>query len=144
MPTSNSAPTGSHEQRLIWLFSTLDPTDRHTLLAFAEFLAAGGVQSRASPAFLDTHPGPSSAQPREPHPLPRPEQEKVIAAIRRLNLTYPMLDHAPVLHETAALMSAHVLHGRPAAQVIDELEALFLRRYQDYCATFAGGTRSDG
>jgi hypothetical protein len=130
----------SPEQRLIGLFSRLDAADRHTLLAFAEFLAAGRAQSLATPALLETppdpSPDPSPAQPQKPHPLPRPGQEKVIAAIRRLTQTYPMLDHSPMLHETAAMMSAHVLQGRPAAQVIDDLEALFQQRYQDYCATF--------
>jgi hypothetical protein len=136
MPTSNPAPTVSPEQRLIGLFSRLDAADRHTLLAFAEFLAAGGTQSLATPTLLETPPDSSPFQPQKPHPLPRPGQEKVIAAIRRLTLTYPMLDHSPMLHETTAMMSAHVLQGRPAAQVIDDLEALFQQRYQDYCATF--------
>ena len=144
MPTSNPAPASPPEQRLTSLFSTLNAADRQTLLAFAEFLAAGGVQARISPACLDSPPAPSPEQPQEPRPLPRPEHEKAIAAIRRLTLTYPMLDHGPMLHETAALMNAHVLQGRPVAQVIDDLEALFQRRYQDYCAAFAEGTRSDG
>jgi hypothetical protein len=43
-----------------------------------------------------------------------------------------MLDRGPMLHETSALMSAHVLQGRDAAEVIDALEALFGRHYQDY------------
>jgi hypothetical protein len=55
----------------------------------------------------------------------------VIAAIRRLTQTYAMLDRGPLLHETAALMSAHVLRGRAAAAVIDDLEALFRRRFED-------------
>jgi hypothetical protein len=32
-------------------------------------------------------------------------------------------------------MSAHILQGRAAAEVIDELEALFLRQYERHRAT---------
>lgn len=131
-------------ERLTWLFTALDEADRHTLLAFAEFLAAGRRPPQAPPSNLDTPPDPAAAQPQEPTPLPRPEREKVIAAIRRLTLTYPMLDHGPLLHETSALMTAHVLHGRLAAQVIDDLEALFRGKYQAYCANFAGTIGLDG
>ena len=35
-----------------------------------------------------------------------------------------------MLHETSALMAAHVLQGREASAVIDELEALFATRYE--------------
>ncbi|WP_295430630.1 hypothetical protein [uncultured Thiodictyon sp.] len=138
MPTSNPAPTLAPEQRLTQIFAQLDTAQQHTLLAFAEFLAAGGAPApvpAACPAPApDQAPGQAQSWPRiqEPAALPRPERETVIAAIRRLGLTYAMLDREPMLHETAALMSAHVLHGRTAAAVIDDLEALFRRRYQDY------------
>jgi hypothetical protein len=45
--------------------------------------------------------------------MPRPSQESVVAAIKRLSKTYEMLDRGPMLNETSALMSAHVLQGRP-------------------------------
>ncbi len=128
MPTSNPAPTPAPEQRLTQIFAQLGTPQQRTLLAFAEFLAAGGA-----PAPDQVPPqAQSRTQIQEPTPLPRPERETVIAAIRRLGLTYAMLDREPMLHETAGLMSAHVLHGRTAAAVIDDLEALFRRRYQDY------------
>lgn len=106
-------------QRLARIYRDLGPEERRTLLAFAEFLAVRG--RTAEPP----------APPAAPVPLPRPDQETVIGAIRRLTLTYPMLDRGTLLHETSALMSAHVLQGRAATTVIDELETLFLRRYQD-------------
>jgi len=134
MPTSNPAP----EQRLTQIFAQLATAQQCTLLAFAEFLAAGGAPAQVPaarpapvPDQVPTH-AQSQTQIQEPTPLPRPEQETVIAAIRRLGLTYAMLDREPMLHETAALMSGHVLHGRTAAAVIDDLEVLFRRRYQDY------------
>jgi hypothetical protein len=42
-----------------------------------------------------------------------------------------MLNRDDLLHETAELMTAHVLQGRPAEVVIDELELVFRRRYDD-------------
>jgi hypothetical protein len=113
------------ERRLLRAFRALDGGDRDTLLAFAEFLhgrAAGGD------ADADT----SAVQAPEPVPEPRPQQETVIAAIKRLRRVYPMLDGGKMLHETSALMAAHVLHGRAAAEVIDELEALFEARWIEH------------
>jgi hypothetical protein len=121
-------PGSAEERRLARLFRALGEEDRRTLLAFAAFLAAGGhASAQAAPA-------PAPEPEPEPVPLPRPEGETVIAAIRRLSRTYAMLDRGPMLHETSALMSAHVLQGREAAEVIEALEALFLRHYQDHRA----------
>jgi hypothetical protein len=119
------------ERRLLRSFRMLVAADRETLLAFAEFL----VQRDKVPS--EPHPGP-----RDPAPLPRPIQESVVAAIKRLSKTYAMLDRGPMLNETSALMSAHVLQGRPAEEVIDDLEALFARHYRDYRATHASDDRS--
>ncbi len=121
-PKHLAARASPEERRLTRLFRSLGETDRHALLAFAEFLSR------------EKRPGPAPEPPREPTPLPRPAGETVIGAIRRLSLTYSMLDRGPMLHETSALMSAHVLQGRDAAEVIAALEALFERQYQDYRA----------
>ncbi len=132
-PKHLAAPASPEERRLARLYRSLDAADRHALVAFAEFLARG------------ERPAPAPEPPREPSPLPRPEGESVIAAIRRLTLTYSMLDRGPMLHETSALMSAHVLQGRAATEVIDALEALFERQYQDYRSRIQeAGTASDG
>jgi hypothetical protein len=115
---------GSHaERRLVRAFNALEPSDRKTLLAFAEFLMQRGS------AKTEAHHGP-----RDPVPIPRPTDESVVGAIKRLSKTYEMLDRGPMLNETSALMSAHVLQGRVAAEVIDDLEALFARHYRDYRA----------
>lgn len=115
-PTSAS----NDERRLIKCFRTLATGDRATLLAFADFLAE---RTRRE---VDEEPM------REPQSIPRPDRESVVGAIKRLSRTYEMLERDALLHETSALMSAHVLQGRPANLVIDELEALFDRHYQDY------------
>ena len=111
------------ERRLTTLFHDLSAADRSTLLAFADFLT-----QRASSATDEA----GEAEVREPRPLARPANESVVGAIKRLSQAYDMLDHGQLLNETTTLMSAHVLQGRAAAEVIDELEALFDRHYQLY------------
>lgn len=64
-----------------------------------------------------------------PEDIPRPEKEAVVVAIKRLSATYPMLDNDHLLNETAALVSQHMLQGRDAVEVIDELEAIFSKQY---------------
>lgn len=118
-----SIPHDSAEiQRLKAIFRGLGADDRTLLLAFAELL-----DSRRSGARLATG---DRNPPPEPSLKPRPTGESVVAAIRRLSQSYSMLDRGAMLNETSALMSAHVLHGRTAPEVIDELEVLFARHYE--------------
>ncbi|MCB1878011.1 MAG: Crp/Fnr family transcriptional regulator [Chromatiales bacterium] len=103
------------ERRLLRLWRALNSTDQAALLRFAEFLS------------LDS---PERAEPlAEPDRVPRPAEESVIAAIRRLSASYPMIDKDRLLHQTSGLMTQHVLQGRAAAEVIDELEQLFENHY---------------
>lgn len=90
-----------------------------TLLQFAEFLLAQVPEQQAADAPLP-----------EPKPIPRPAQESVIKAMRRLSETYFMLERGPLLNETSALMAQHVMQGRSAKEVIDELEAVFVAHYE--------------
>jgi hypothetical protein len=110
------------ERRVTRLYRSLSVADRATLIAFGEFLA-----QRATGA---TALGPAARL--EPEVIERPAKETVVAALKRLRRVYVMLDHGVLLHEASALMSTHVLQGRPAADVIDELEALFARHYTAY------------
>ena len=121
LPPKPSLPPA--QRHLLQLYARLSEADRGALTAFAEFLAARGSSAEEV--------GPAV----EPLAIPRPLEESVIAAIRRLSQTYHMLDKGAVLHETSGLMSAHILQGRAAADVIDELEALFLRQYERHRAT---------
>jgi hypothetical protein len=41
-----------------------------------------------------------------------------------------MVDREKMLHEIAALMTQHMVQGRPAPEVIDDLERLFAHHYQ--------------
>jgi len=68
----------------------------------------------------------------KPVAIARPEQETVIAAIKRLKQTYYMLDTENLLDETSSLMGQHILRGREALEVIDELQSLFEAKYENY------------
>ena len=103
-------------KRLQEIFSGLTPAAAEQLLEFAEFLYA-------------RHAAVVVAAPLLPQEIPRPAQESVIKAIKRLAATYPMLDRGKMLHETSALMTQHVVQGRDAVAVIDDLEALFRQHY---------------
>lgn len=110
------------QQRLLRLHRRLTPDDRAALLSFAEYLAHRAEAQRPSET--------ETPQEVEPEAIERPAEETVIAAIRRLTATYPMVDRDALLHETADLMSSHVLQGRAAVEVIDELEVVFRRHYE--------------
>lgn len=110
------------ERRLLRAFRALPDTQRQGLMDYAEFLV-----ERVSPL--------EQATPVVPLEIPRPEKESVVKAIKRLRHTYPMIDRAKILHETSALMTQHLVHGKAAAEVIDELEGLFRRHYEGHAAS---------
>ncbi|HRJ52945.1 MAG TPA: hypothetical protein PLE99_09260 [Candidatus Thiothrix moscowensis] len=120
-PQSGSA----EEKRLRKLYRELNPQDQASLLRFAEFLAA----SSSNPVE------PMTVFP-EPEAIERPQQESVVKAIKRLTATYPMIERDRLLNETSSLMTAHVIHGKTASAVIDELEAMFERHYLELKANF--------
>ena len=105
------------EKRLREILDELPEAQVAALLEYAEFLAAryGGPKEVIAP--LD---------------IPRPERESVMKAIKRLGATYPMLDRSKMLNETSVLMTQHVIQGRDAVEVIDELEILFRRHYEKH------------
>ena len=78
---------------------------------------------------------PTATAPLEPILKPRPADESVIAAIKRLSQSYPMLDKAVLLNKTSLLMSEYMLRGRNKNEVIDELEAVFMRHYEEFIET---------
>jgi hypothetical protein len=117
-------PRSEQERRLLRAFRALDGASQQTLLAFAEFLQ----QRDADAGTAGADAGDALA---EPVLAPRPAQESVVGAIKRLRRSYPMLDGGTMLQETSALMAAHVLQGREASAVVDDLEALFAQRYAE-------------
>ena len=105
------------ERRLLGLFRSFSESKQAGLLDYAEFLMSRGLPE-------------AELVSQTPLAVARPTQESVVKAIKRLRETYPMLDRAKLINETAALMSQHLVQGRTAVEVIDDLEALFLRHYQ--------------
>jgi hypothetical protein len=122
-------PIKQEQKRLLELFARLEQSDQDTLLAFAEFLATRPGHNQAA----------ASAAPPAPLPAPRPAAESVVAAIKRLSASYFMLDRPELLNETSVLMTQHVMQGRAAEAVIDDLEALFQRFYQELLAAHHSG-----
>ncbi len=111
--------TGSaEEKRLRKLYRNMSSNDQATLMRFAEFLAGSPTPDLE---LMTEFPSPESIQ--------RPEQESVVKAIKRLTATYPMIPRERLLNETSSLMTAHVIHGKSATVVIDELEVMFAQHY---------------
>lgn len=112
-PVSNMSAA---ERGLLRAYRSLDDESRKSLLDYAEFL-----ESR-QPEKVDV--------PSEPLDIPRPESESVVKAIKRLSQTYPMIDKGQLFNETSMLMSQHIMQGREAVEVIDELEVIFRQHYK--------------
>lgn len=105
------------DKKLLNIFRELPAEQQETLSAFAEFLASRSAVIKPPVAS-------------EPQAIPRPAEEKVVHAIKRLRETYPMLDHSKMLHEVSHHMTQHVMQGRAAQDVIDELEVVFRAHYE--------------
>ncbi|KRT53656.1 hypothetical protein [endosymbiont of Ridgeia piscesae] len=117
-------PQNAQQRHLLKLFNELDEAGRRSLLDYAEFL-----QTRTS---QETMAEPEPEPLLEPKLIPRPENESVVKAIKRLSASFSMLPREALFNETSSLMMAHVMQGRSAPDVIDELEALFEAHYQKY------------
>ena len=112
-------PALKSEKRLLEILARLPGEVATTLLEFAE--------------FLDSKHG-QEAVAAEPLEIPRPQDESVVEAIKRLADTYPMLDTEHLLHETGELMTQHIMQARPATEVIDDLQHLFHNHYEKMSA----------
>ena len=111
----------SDQTLLLKHFNNLPVIDQKSLLSFAEFLSMKLESASDSPKINQT-----------PELLPRPVDESIPKAIKRLSLSYPMLQDTELLHQCSALMSEHILKGRAAPNIIDELELLFRQTYENY------------
>ncbi len=103
------------ETKLLKQFRTLSEEAQFSVIQFCDFLSSQQASTAQDIA--------------EPDIIPRPENESVVLAMRRLSKTYFMLDNDSILHEASSLMSQHVLQGREASEVIDQLEILFKKQY---------------
>ena len=107
------------EKKLLEFYSQLTPEKRTTLLEFAEFLSKKGDSDYSSVEKIP-----------EPVLRERPDEESVVGAIKRLTASYPMLDRDKLFNDTSNLMTRNVMKGEEANLIIDELEQLFQRFYQ--------------
>ncbi len=111
------------ERQLVKIFKSLDSANKDALIAFAEFLQ---IRSMPDSSELQNKQLLST----EPLDIPRPEKESVIKAIKRLSDTYPMVDKENILHPITDLMTAHMLQGKKANEVINELQEIFFKEYE--------------
>jgi hypothetical protein len=123
MPAQGS----KEERRLIKLYQSLTEVDQQTLFSFAEYLQNKNQQQTAT---SDQQESKEALNPTEPLELPRPKEESVVKAIKRLTKNYPMVDKESILHPISGLMTSHILQGRATNEVIDDLEVLFLKEYK--------------
>lgn len=113
------------KKKLLEYFNTLPDEVAQQLVDFAEFLAA------RYQVEIDEIPPPETIE--------RPEKESVVAAVKRLSATYPMLDKDPLLDKTSALVTQNLIQGRDAVEVIDELEQVFSESYATLVEEFKQG-----
>ncbi len=120
------------KSRLQAILDCLPPADAEALLAFGEFLAARNpIADSGDDSGGDYRETPPAPLPKaEPEPIPRPDQETVMQALKRLSTTYPMLDRKKLLDSTSTLVMQHLVTGRERIEVIDELEVVFRREYE--------------
>jgi len=102
------------------LMSHLDGEHRQAVVDYATFLVQQYKIQTPVEAGL------------KPEVIVRPEQETVIAAIKRLKKTNYMLDSGTLLDESSSLMGQHILRGRQASAVINELQSIFQVKYEKY------------
>lgn len=108
----------STEQHLTELFRQLSAADQLTLLAFGEFLAGRSGGGAAVP-------GTEAVVIPDPQIIERPPAESVVAALKRLSKTYPMLDKTKTLAATSDLVATHIMKGADPVEAIDQLEGIF-------------------
>ena len=103
-------------QDLIDLYEAMDDNRKKSLSDFADFLYAQAE--------------PITKEIQAPDDVPRPEQETVVGAIKRLKTTYFMIESMSVFSDASSLMTEHMVKGRDVVEVIDEMEALFEDAYK--------------
>ncbi|MCP3689087.1 MAG: Crp/Fnr family transcriptional regulator [Gammaproteobacteria bacterium] len=107
-------------KQLQTLMSQISAEQQQSVIDFAEFLAKRENHVVADSVLLT------------PENIERPAGESVVEAIKRLKQTYHMLDTSDLLNQASALMGQHILQGRDASSVVDDLQALFQTSYEAY------------
>lgn len=106
----------NNKVKLLEIFETLNTEKQENLIDYAEFLQSkGNLVTKEVPA---------------PEVVERPKEETVVGAIKRLKLTYPMIESMSVFSAASDLMTDNMVSGRDAVEVIDEMQTLFEEEYQ--------------
>ena len=108
----------STEQHLTELFRQLSAAEQLTLLAFGEFLVGRSGDGAVVPVT-------EAVVIPDPEVIERPPVESVVAALKRLSKTYPMLDKTKTLAATSDLVATHIMKGADPVEAIDQLEGIF-------------------
>ena len=130
MPMPGVGKMKSSEKKLLASFERLETSEQETLLAFAEFLALRNSDGDLPQVSLE-----------KPQISSRPKTESVVAAIKRLSASYPMLDKPELLNKASAIMTKHVMQGHEAELAINELEDLFVQFYEEMVTDFNKGKK---
>lgn len=101
---------------LIDLYESMDDERKLSLCDFADFLYAKA--------------GPVSKEIAAPEDVPRPQEETVVGAVKRLKIKYHMVESMTVFSAASSLMTDHMVKGRDVIEVIDEMEVLFDDAYK--------------
>jgi len=138
---------GALSARLLAVLGRLPPAEARLLVEFAEFLvirqaqtpvtipvtipvtAEDGTGALADSLATTGVPTRESARLTRKD-IPRPAQESVVKAMKRLRETYAGMNHRSLLDAATTLMTQHVMMGRAAGEVIDELERLFREEFE--------------
>lgn len=127
------------EQKLLSYFRQLSQSDSHALLRFAGYLASGQQADTKHEPQTEVEAVP--AGPAEipcPQLTERPENERVVDALKRLSNAYPMLEKKILLDKASGIVAQHVMFGKPAKVVIDEIENLFADAYAEFVRKLEG------
>jgi hypothetical protein len=109
-------------KRLVDLFKAMSEQQQQSLLDYASFLHHQSMQA-----------GEESKQEKlKPLVQPKPDNENVVNAIKRLRSCYFMLNTNDLLNESSTLMAQFMLQGREADEVIIDLEQVFENHYEKY------------
>lgn len=121
----------NQEQSLLTYFRQLSEQNRHSLLRFAAFLAGEQDGTHAVTEVPHADATETTEIPRPQH-IERPENERVVDALKRLASVYPMLDKKKLLDKASNLVAQHVMFAKPANLAIDEIEKLFAEAYDKF------------
>ncbi|VAX01537.1 hypothetical protein MNBD_GAMMA21-2686 [hydrothermal vent metagenome] len=132
------------QQALLNYYQDLSVQDQYSLLRYAEFLSTGVVsnESVAGDFVKDSSTSSQDERPSsrqvvaKPEKIERPEDETVVAALKRMSATYPMLEKNKLLNKASELVAQHIMFGKPAVVVIKDIEAMFAEAYDKFVEDF--------